>query len=109
MWPATRLVSSRYPVLRIWEANQADEVRPVDLAAGAEHVLVSRRAAAVRLHRLDAATFAFARSLADGEPLADACDAGVAGDEGFNARAALVLLARLDVLAGFRVPSTGLD
>ncbi len=109
MRPPVRFVSSRYPVLRIWEANQGDDVEPVDLGAGAEHVLVMRRAAEVRLHRLDAATFAFARSLADGEPLADAHDAGCAADASFDARAALVLLAGLDVLASFRAPSHGLD
>jgi hypothetical protein len=109
MRPPVRFVSSRYPVLRIWEANQSGDVAPVDLAVGAEHVLVMRRAGHVRLHRLDSATFAFARSLADGEPLADAHDAGCAAAEDFDPRAALVLLAGLDVLASFRAPSHGLD
>jgi hypothetical protein len=109
MRPPVRFVSSRYPVLRIWEANQGDDVAPVDLAAGADHVLVMRRAARVRLHRLDSATFAFARSLADGEPLADAHEAGRVAADDFDASRALVLLAGLDVLASFRAPSHGLD
>jgi hypothetical protein len=109
MQPAVRFVSSRYPVLSIWEANQAAEVQPVDLGAGAERVLVSRRASQIRLHRLDAGAFAFARSLADGEPLADAYDAGVSAAGDFDAPAALVLLAQLGVLAGFRAPTAGLD
>jgi hypothetical protein len=109
MRPPVRFVSSRFPVLRVWEANQSNDVVSVNLAAGAEHVLVTRRAAQVRLHRLDSATFAFARSLADGEPLADAHEAGCAAADDFDARAALVLLAGLDVLASFRSPSHGLD
>jgi len=109
MRPAVRFVSSRHPVLSIWEANQVHDVVPVDLASGAEHVLVMRRGGGVRLHRLDSGAFAFARSLADGESLADAHDAGAAAAADFDARAALVLLARLDALAGFTSPSHGLD
>lgn len=107
--PCVRLVSSRYPVLRIWHANQADDVAPVDLAAGGERVLVARSGKDLRLEALNAGTFAFAQSLADGEPLADALDAGSAAAQGFDASAALALLAQLDALAGFRTSSFGLD
>jgi hypothetical protein len=107
--PCIRLVSSRYPVLRIWHANQADDVAPVDLGAGGERVLVARSGKGLRLEALDAGTFAFAQSLADGEPLADALDAGCAAAHGFDAGAALGLLARLDALAGFRTSSFGFD
>ena len=107
--PCIRLVSSRYPVLRIWHANQADDVVPVDLGAGAERVLVARSGKDVRLEALDAGTFAFTQSLADGEPLTDALDAGSAAARGFDPSAALGLLARLDTLAGFRTSSFGLD
>lgn len=107
--PCIRLVSSRYPVLRIWHANQADDVAPVDLGAGGERVLVARSGKGLRLEALDAGTFAFAQSLADGEPLADALDAGCAVAHGFDAGAALGLLARLDALAGFRTSSFGFD
>jgi hypothetical protein len=109
MRPAVRLVSSRYPVLAIWEANQAHDVVSVDVGAGPERVLVTRRAAGVTLQRLEAGTFAFARSLADGEPLADANDAGCAAADDFDLRAALLLLAQLRVLAGFQAPLRGLD
>jgi hypothetical protein len=103
--PAVRFVSSRYPVLAIWEANQSVEVAPVDLHAGGERVVVMRRHGQVRLRRLDAGTFAFARSLADGEALTDAHDAGCAAARAFDASSALVLLAELDLLAGFRLRS----
>lgn len=107
--PAARFVSSRYPVLAIWEANQTPDGARVSLSSGGDRVLVLRRSGAIGLHRLDAGTFAFARSLADGETLADAFDAGAAAARGFDAHAALVLLAKLDVLTGFRVPAHELD
>jgi len=106
--PCVRLVSSRYPILTIWHENQADDVATIDFAGG-ERVLVARHGSGLRLEALDAGTFAFAQSLADGEPLADALDAGCAAARGFDAGAALRLLAQFDALAGFRTSSFGLD
>jgi hypothetical protein len=99
-----RLVSSRFPVFSIWEANQGDDVEPVALSRGAEHVLVTRRRG-VQVYRLDAGTFAFARSLADGDSLADAASAGETAAIHFEVADALKTLAQLDVLAGFRLPA----
>jgi hypothetical protein len=100
--PSSRFVTSRYPVLSIWEAHQADDVRHVALGTGAEHVLLLRRAAGVSLHGLDSATFAFTRSLADGETLADAHEAGLAAEADFDLNAALARLAALDLFTAFR-------
>jgi hypothetical protein len=99
-----RLVSSRFPVFSIWEANQGGEVEPVALSRGAEHVLVTRQQG-VQVYRLDAGTFAFTRSLADGDSLADAANAGEGAAAGFAVGDALRTLAQLDVLAGFRLPA----
>jgi hypothetical protein len=96
-----RLLSSRFPIFSIWEAHQGGEVDAVPLSRGAEHVLVTRRRG-VQVFRLDEGTFAFARSLADGESLADAAAAGEATRE-FDLEEALQTLARLDVLASFHV------
>ena len=101
--PSARFVTSRYPVLTIWEAHQADDVNPVALSAGAEHVLLLRRGAAeVRLHGLDSGTFAFARSLADGETLGDAHEAALAAAAGFTLDAALARFAALHLFTEFR-------
>ena len=97
------MLSSRFPIYSIWEAHQADEVEQVALHRGAEHVLVTRRHGAVRVYRLDAGTFAFARSLADGDSLADAATAAEQAG-GFALNEALKTLAQLDVLAGFSLP-----
>jgi hypothetical protein len=100
--PSSRFVTSRYPVLTIWEAHQADDVRPVSLGAGAEHVLLLRSTPEVRLHGLDTATFAFARSLADGETLEDAHETALAAAARFDLNMALARLAALNLFTDFR-------
>ncbi len=100
--PSSRFVTSRYPVLSIWEAHQAADVRPVALGAGAEHVLLLRSRAEVRLHGLDTGTFAFARSLADGETLEDAHATALAASEPFDLNTALARLATLNLFTDFR-------
>jgi Putative DNA-binding domain len=75
--PAMRLVSSPYPVLSIWKVNQPgctgdDSVR---LDAGAEHVLLRRRGAAVELHPVGLAEYAWLEAMVAGSSLAEAVDA----------------------------------
>lgn len=100
--PACRLVGSPYPVMSIWQANQAEEVARVGLGTGAEFVLVCRRSGAVRLHRCDEATYAFAFSLAAGESLLEAQDVGLAVTADFDAGRALALLVSLGALTAYR-------
>jgi hypothetical protein len=72
--PAVRLVSSAFPILRIWYANQpdgdADQI--IDLRQGGEHVLVQRTRDMVEISALSAADFAFLAAMAAGETLATA-------------------------------------
>jgi hypothetical protein len=100
--PSARFVTSRYPVLSIFEANLADDVRPVALNSGAEHVLVLRTSTQVRLHRLDTGTFAFVRALADGDTLVDAHETGLAAAADFDLNAALAELAARNLFTGFK-------
>jgi hypothetical protein len=100
--PTSRFLTSRFPVLSIWEAHQSVDVRPVGLGAGAEHVLVLRTASQVRLHGLDAGTFAFAWSLAEGETLGAAHETGVAAGVEFDLTRALARVAALNAFIGFR-------
>jgi hypothetical protein len=100
--PSARFVSSRYPVLTIWGAHQATDVKPVALNTGAEHVLLLRGAADVRLHGLDGGAFAFARSLADGETLESAHETALAAAEDFDLNAALARFAALNLFTDFR-------
>jgi len=101
--PSVRLLSSRYPVLSVWEAHQVRAVERVSLDAGSEHVLVLRRGGNVGLHRLEAGVFAFAQALADGETLDDAHDAGLAAAGSFDVASALDTLVRLGAIADFHI------
>ncbi len=101
--PSCAFVSSRYPVLSIWEANQNEQVAPVSLTRGGESVVVSRREGVVRLEGLDVATFTFARCLADDETLLDAQDAALAASAEFETSRALARLAELGVLSAWRL------
>jgi hypothetical protein len=78
--PASALVTSVFPVLSIWQANQAGaEHEPaIDLRSGAEHVLLLRTEDAVELRRLTAADFAFLAAIDAGSTLEQAVEAALA-------------------------------
>ena len=70
---ASRFVASPFPVLAIWQANQAaadDAVAPVSLDDGGVRVLVARSDFEVEFRVLAEAEDRFLRALAAGEPLA---------------------------------------
>jgi hypothetical protein len=72
---AVCLISSRYPIFTIWSANQPGREHDVDLAAGAEHVVVRRLAGDAELALLDRAAADLFAALAGGASLGEACDA----------------------------------
>lgn len=89
---ATRFVASPFPVLAIWQANQAAiaaDVTPVSLDAGAVRLLVARRDFEVEFRVLGVAEDRFLRALAEGRTLAAALQAALALDGGFDAGATL--------------------
>jgi hypothetical protein len=102
--PASKLVQSAYPILRIWHANQpetaSDEV--IDLRAGGERVLVLRSPAGIEFHNLSGGDFAALDAFARGEPLGVALDEAQRVDAAFDLGAALVRFMRLNVLVGLR-------
>jgi hypothetical protein len=88
--PATRLVESRFPVVRIWQSNQPDAAQEsVDLDSGGDHVLLRRHMDDLEFVHLPAAHFTFARMLARGTPLGLATDAVLAVDPDFDLTRAL--------------------
>lgn len=97
--PASRIVSSRYPVDRIWCSNQCDG-ESVDLASGAVRLLVQRRDDDVQWRVLSTAEHLFVRALAAGQTLGDAIDG--AGDFDFTAMVAELLAG--GAFAGFVNP-----
>jgi hypothetical protein len=74
--PAARLVESRYPILAIWKANQADAeaVAPVSLDAGRTRVLIIRREDHVELRELPAPQFALLAAFMRGATLGENAD-----------------------------------
>ena len=75
--PASRLVTSDYPILRIWQVNQEDYSgeQTVDLAAGGVRLLVIRRDNLdIAIQELEAGEFALLQAFATGYNLATACE-----------------------------------
>jgi len=91
--PAARLVASRYPVLAIWEANQAEDPGPVDLDAGGDWLIVVRRDLQVEILRSTAGEFALLAALRDGMALGEACEAALAAEPALDLPAAMGRLA----------------
>ncbi len=73
--PSLRCVASSFPVLDVWRANQPDaDGHAVDLARGAQCILVSCGVDDLALVEVSAAALAFTRHLQAGTPLETAVD-----------------------------------
>jgi hypothetical protein len=100
--PATRLVRSVYPVVRIWEAHQdAREPEAMDIGAGGEQGLVQRRGGSVSIYRLSPADYACLAALAGGRPLSDALEDAAGIDGEFDLAVALRRWAQLGFIVDF--------
>lgn len=95
--PAVRLVTSRFPVLAIWQANQAhnETVPPVARDAGGQHVLVSRPGLRVDNRTVGAGEFALLTCLSRGAMLAEAAEEATALESGLDLQIALASHFRL--------------
>jgi hypothetical protein len=99
--PACKLVSSKFPIVRIWRANQDDRdgTEVIDLRDGADFVVVRRSDEGVELRRLAAADFALLRSLSRGDPLGDALQVALSVAANFELAQVLPQFVGLGVLA----------
>lgn len=84
--PAARLVESRFPIHRIWNVNQMEDVPAVDMGI-AETVLVTRPGMAIAMRKISLADAALVK--AAGRTLGEAADAALKVDPGFDLQAAL--------------------
>jgi len=104
--PACRLVSSCYPVLDIWRANQkgcsAETI--IDLGSGATRVLVQRSAEAIMFHALSAPEFAFLEKLYQDCCLGTALDTAHGVHAAFDSGSALRRCVALHVLTAAKLP-----
>ncbi len=94
--PSLGLLSSPWPIDRIWRANRrgTDDAEPVDLSSGSVCLEVSRVADEVLLRSLDAGQFAFRAALSRRSTLAHAAEAALAADPGFDLTTGLAALFR---------------
>lgn len=103
--PATRLVESRFPVVRIWQTNQPGAAAElVDLDAGPDHLLVRRHGGELEFVRLSAADFVFARMLSRGTALGLATDASLAVDPSFDLSRSLRTLIQAGAFSRVSLP-----
>ncbi len=101
---ASRLVSSGYPIVRIWEAHQdGREPGPIDLGAGGEQAIVQRRARGVSVYRLPRAEYVCLAALSRARPLGAALAEGAAIDREFDLSLALRRWAQLGFIVDFSV------
>ena len=103
--PASRLLTSPFPVLRIWELNQpgACGEATLSLDEGGDHLLVIRRDLDVEFHRLAPAEFVLLASLERGNRLGDACEAASTADASYIPAHAFERHARLGTLVDFDI------
>jgi hypothetical protein len=83
--PSAGLMTSPYPVSRIWELNRrAGDVEETLLPAEAEHLLVIRPHAQVEVRRLSAGAYVTLSAIGAGKRLGEALAAGRAADDEFE-------------------------
>ena len=103
--PGLQLLQSRWPIERIWRANQADgdPDLAIDLESGGVRLQVRRHSDRVVLTSLTACEFAFLQALADGVSLADAAEAALHLDLLFDLTLMLGALVDAGGVVGFRI------
>jgi len=104
--PSLGLVSSAWPIDRIWRANQAEAgAEPtVDLTPGGVRLEVRRRDDVVGFRALGEAEHALRRALLDGESLGAAAEAARAVDPALDLAGLLTALMREGAVTGFTLP-----
>lgn len=107
--PTARLVKSDYPVLRLWQIHQPDYTgsQQIDLAAGGDYLLVVRPRETVHIVPLDRGEYALLQSLARGATLAEACDAALCEETGFDLARILQKHVQHATLVAFQVAGIG--
>jgi hypothetical protein len=89
--PSVGIIASAYPVLSIWEVNQATAVKPVS-HWGPEAALVARPFLEVETRRIGAGTDIFLAALQVGSTIAEAVEMATAAASDFNASDGLAVL-----------------
>ncbi len=102
--PSSRLMTSAFPVSRIWELNRTDQPIKSGTKVGndAEFLLIVRPMARVEVRRLRKSTYMMMQSLKEGRPLKDAFKAAFDADKDATPETDLRDLARGDTFIDLR-------
>jgi hypothetical protein len=96
--PSCRLITSDFPILRIWQVNQRDYEGECAVAfdQGGDTLLVRRGSSGISLERVEPGEYGWLAALAAGAALGTALEAGQSADASFDFAVAL----RTHVAAG---------
>jgi hypothetical protein len=101
--PSLSYLASPWSIDAIWQANQEDEVMPIDLANGGASLQIRRAGEVVAWQRLDPGIFAFRTALADGLVLVAAMSAATLKDPAFDLAESLRRVFAEGLAVAFRV------
>ena len=107
--PSARFVASRYPVLKIWQANEPqapDDAVAISLDEGGVILLVVQHELEIEFRHLDRAEYRWLRALADGASLADATGLALDDDPGFDLATTLARHLGRGLFTGVSLPAT---
>lgn len=99
--PSFGLVTSRFPIVTIWQSNRRGDRRGAIERWRPEDALVVRRSRSVEVWRLPAGGHAFLRALAHGQSVAAAACEAMAESAQFDFAANRALLAKSNAIVGF--------
>ncbi len=104
--PSAHLLTSDYPLLRIWQVNQPEYAGEpaVDLAAGGERLLVARPLQEVEIENLGAGDDALLRAFAAGRDFEQASQAALAAQPDHDLAAALRRHVARGIVTDFSIP-----
>ena len=103
--PSAFMLRSRFPIVTIWESNLEGSAGNATIDRwGPEYALVARPLLDVQVWRLSTGGYAFIDALGRCLPLADAADAALSADPGFDLAGAFTLLLESNIVVGFAEP-----
>lgn len=110
--PASRLITSPYPILRIWQFNRstiegndtaAEENENISLDEGRDNLLVIRRNLEIAFQRMSPAEFAFLKATEQKSTFQEACDAAVKHDPRCDISQLLLALISSQTIVDFEI------
>ena len=107
--PSARFIASRYPVLKIWQANQPqaqDSDSTISLDEGGVNLLVVQNDLEIEFRLLGSAESRWLCALADGASLADATQDALDDDPAFDLATTLAHHLGLGLFTGVSLPPT---